>query len=293
MKWIIYCHLNKINRKRYIGQTSKKCAKYRFVKNGNGYSRQPKFYNAIKKYGWDNFEHIILEDNIKTQEEANLREQYYIKKYNTIKDGYNCTEGGNTAASYVKKSVNQYTLDGVFIQTWKSLSAAGEGTNIAIGSITKCCKGELKSAGNFIWRYNTNNYSNIEKWFKKTVAKAIKQYSKDGKLINTFKSAKNAEENTGIARSQICTCCKHKSNSAGNYVWRYLNEEFSYHQPNIHTRPIVQLDKNFNLIKEWISAKEAGRQLNINAGNIGACCRKERNFCGNFIWMFKEDYYKN
>lgn len=105
MKWIIYCHLNKINRKRYIGQTSKKCTKYRFVKNGNGYSRQPKFYNAIKKYGWDNFEHIILEDNIKTQEEANLREQYYIKKYNTIKDGYNCTEGGNTAASYVKSQL--------------------------------------------------------------------------------------------------------------------------------------------------------------------------------------------
>ena len=46
--------------KSYIGIT--KQGKKRFGKDGNGYKKQRKFYNAIQKYGWDNFKHEIIED---------------------------------------------------------------------------------------------------------------------------------------------------------------------------------------------------------------------------------------
>ena len=95
--WKIYCHYNKINGKRYIGQTSTS-VKDRWH-NGNGYKRHFIFWKAIEKYGWDNFEHIILEDNISSIIEANAREQYWIQYYHTyINDpncmGYNMTPGG-------------------------------------------------------------------------------------------------------------------------------------------------------------------------------------------------------
>lgn len=54
-----------------------------------------RFHNAIKKYGWDNIEHIILKDGL-TDEEACLYEQEMIAKYESFnpEKGYNVTLGG-------------------------------------------------------------------------------------------------------------------------------------------------------------------------------------------------------
>ena len=92
--FIIYMHKNKINNKVYIGQT---CLKpERRWRHGNGYDDSPLFYKAIVKYGWNNFEHIILEENL-SQEEANFKERYWIDFYksNNYNFGYNLTSGGN------------------------------------------------------------------------------------------------------------------------------------------------------------------------------------------------------
>lgn len=93
--WCVYMHTNKINNKRYIGQTFQG-VNYRWRENGTGYKGQP-FHMAITKWGWDNFTHEILKDGIKTQEEADKWEQFFILKYNTYdqKYGYNFTKGGN------------------------------------------------------------------------------------------------------------------------------------------------------------------------------------------------------
>lgn len=51
------------------------------------------------------------------------------------------------------KSVNQYTLDGIFIQSFISISDASQQINIGLTSIVRCCKKYQKSAGGFIWYY--------------------------------------------------------------------------------------------------------------------------------------------
>lgn len=93
-KYTIYMHKNKINGKVYIGQTSLE-PKKRWL-NGRGYTRCTKFYSAIQKYGWNNFEHIILKKDLSLQE-ANYWEEYYIKLYNSTDSqyGYNIRAGGN------------------------------------------------------------------------------------------------------------------------------------------------------------------------------------------------------
>ena len=62
---------------------------------GNGYINCTHFYNAIQKYGWDNFEHIVLIENL-SLEMANIIEDELIKKYNTMNSlyGYNMVSGG-------------------------------------------------------------------------------------------------------------------------------------------------------------------------------------------------------
>ena len=98
-EFYIYCHINKINNKKYIGQTCQKPKKR--WNYGRGYINCPRFYSAIQHYGWDNFEHLILESGL-TFEEADIKEKYYISLYQTQnpEKGYNMTSGGNTLVSY-------------------------------------------------------------------------------------------------------------------------------------------------------------------------------------------------
>lgn len=62
--------------------------------NGNGYKKSPKFYEAIIKYGWDNFNHEIVFDCLNGLD-ALLKEGELIRKYQTTLDeyGYNISEG--------------------------------------------------------------------------------------------------------------------------------------------------------------------------------------------------------
>ena len=91
-KYIVYMHISPSN-KRYIGITCQK-PENRW-RAGKGYKGNQYFFRAIEKYGWDNFEHIILFDSL-TEHEAKEFEQHFIQYYDTTNPqyGYNITLGG-------------------------------------------------------------------------------------------------------------------------------------------------------------------------------------------------------
>lgn len=93
-RWIIYVHINEINGKKYVGQTCKSL-EIRSGTNGQGYKRCTYFWHAIQKYGWGNFKHEILYDNL-THEEANKLEKLLIQILRTQNPeyGYNIQNGG-------------------------------------------------------------------------------------------------------------------------------------------------------------------------------------------------------
>ena len=88
------------NGKVYIGITSRR-PKARWV-CGNGYIKNEHFYRAIQKYGWENIEHIIVEQNLSKKDAAEL-EIKLIKEYksNDYKFGYNMSSGGEFGGSGV------------------------------------------------------------------------------------------------------------------------------------------------------------------------------------------------
>ena len=100
-KYSVYIHTNKINGKRYIGVTTMIPEK-RWA-NGEGYKNQF-FYRAIQKYGWDNFDHFILE--VDSQELMYKLEQQYIDYYQTTNPdkGYNVSLGGDMGRYQGKNS---------------------------------------------------------------------------------------------------------------------------------------------------------------------------------------------
>lgn len=89
--WIVYMHISPSGKK-YIGITSQTTSQR--WRNGKGYKKAV-FNEAIKKYGWENIEHIVLYENV-SKEFACLKEKELIEKYQTRKKkyGYNVGIGG-------------------------------------------------------------------------------------------------------------------------------------------------------------------------------------------------------
>ena len=81
--YCVYVHINKINEKKYVGQTVNGDNPNKRWKDGEGYKTQSYFYKAIQKYGWDNFDHEVVASNL-TLDEANNFEELLIKELDTM-----------------------------------------------------------------------------------------------------------------------------------------------------------------------------------------------------------------
>lgn len=98
----VYAHVAP-NGKSYIGITTHDNASDRWGRCGYGYQSQKLFWRAIKKYGWDNFKHIVLIENISIEAACEC-EKYLISKYrsNDPRYGYNRACGGDTNCGFVR-----------------------------------------------------------------------------------------------------------------------------------------------------------------------------------------------
>ena len=196
--YTVYMHKNKTNGKIYIGITKQK-PKYRW-NDGNGYKKQV-FYNAIEKYGWSNFEHIILLNNL-NKEEAELKEIELIKKYKSHcnKYGYNILDDINkhkTERNLSKKRKKRETTR----ITREKLRKANLGKHLS-----KETKEKLSRL-----RKNVCNLKN-----RKKIICIETGIIYDG-IITAF-------QKTNIKVANIQSACSGRSKTAGGYHWRYYEE---------------------------------------------------------------------
>lgn len=90
--YIVYLHINRINKKIYVGITKFSDPNKRWG-NGRGYRKNVVFNRAIKKYGWNNFDHIILFRGL-SKCAASIIESLLIKRYSKRDTCYNIASGG-------------------------------------------------------------------------------------------------------------------------------------------------------------------------------------------------------
>lgn len=206
-EYCVYKHTNKMNGMVYIGITRQNPIKR--WGGGSGYSYNTHFYNAILKYGWDNFSHEILYTGM-TREEACEKEIELIAKYNSNdrKYGYNITPGGDTLDEESIQKVASKKRGVKFTEEHKlALSKAKKGkkwTESQRESIMRSMKCGAEHRG----------------------ARAVNRYTIDGEYIDTMPCARMYCEIIGNenAYKHICNVCRGKRISAYGYKWAYAEE---------------------------------------------------------------------
>lgn len=264
--YCVYIHTNKLNNKAYIGQTvyGDDLSK-RWRNNGSGYLKkdknghytQPRFANAIKKYGWDNFEHIIWMKGLST-DEANHQEKLLISLFDTMnpKYGYNLRSGGDnsTLSDETKRKISQ--------------SRIGKYTGENNPWYGKHPSEETKRK----MRENHADFSG-------------KNSPKYGKKLSDETRRKISEHHADFSGENHPNYGKKLSDETKQKISKSRKGKyFGGNSPS--AKPIEQYDINGALIKIWNSIIEASNELKINRCCIGDCARGRQKTAGGFVWRY-------
>ena len=219
----VYRHVNLINQKIYIGIT-KRIPEVRWGKDGKNYKNSPVFYNAIKKYGWDNFSHEVLFTNL-TKEEACQKEIELIKEYKTqeIEHGYNVLSGGNhfSMPDSVKKHLSKMLMG----------NQNGKG---------KICSEEKKQKISLAQKGKTLSEEHKRNISKSKIGKTHKPISQEARkkiadkhvkkkvlcvTNNTvYESIQECARQLNLDATNICAVCKGKHKMHKGYIFKYFDD---------------------------------------------------------------------
>ena len=219
--YIVYQHKNKINGKIYIGITMQEPEKR--WKQGEGYRSSPHFYSAIQKYGWDNFEHNILFQNL-TKEEACIKEQELIAKFNSSNRefGYNSTSGGEV---FVMNEETKHKISQALMgnknglghpcseEKKRKISEAQKGR-----TLTEEHKQKLSEAAK-------NRHTPCSEQAKENIRKSSHKNPVYCEELNTvFESVQECSRQLGIPATNISKLCNGRGKTLKGYHLKYYDD---------------------------------------------------------------------
>ena len=245
----IYMYTNKINGKRYIGQTRN------FLKRHKGHQWETTseksrtshhaFHKALKKYGINNFSIDILAQNIESQQERDELERAFIAYFNTIcPNGYNISDGGNVGANLRAGKSDEELEDWhtkigkahkgkvVSEETKKKMSEAHVGKKLIEETRRKMSEAQ---------KGRKHSEETKEKLSKKKIgdknpmknmvggkhpnARKVVQLDLNDNYIRDWDCATEAAEVLpGVHYQNIHKCCKGKQKTCGGFKWKYYED---------------------------------------------------------------------
>lgn len=235
----IYLINNKINNKKYIGQSIKRIRNRlnEHVRDRNFNKNHP-LYNAANKYGWDNFEFSVI-DTAQTLDELNNKEIKYIHQYQTTDKnlGYNIESGGKNAIPDIEtlNKMSKSHLGRKQTDEWVDKRIAKTGTNEAkkYGRPKTNKEKELLSKNSPKYWLGKNRDDETKRKISETKKKAglsekqkeniCKKVYKINKITNQiieYNSTTHAGDCEDVNQSTISRWCKNEKIVNG-FLWKY------------------------------------------------------------------------
>ena len=197
-----------------------------------------------------------------------------------------------------EKSINQYTLDGKFVKTYKSVTTASNETGITDTNISMVCTGNSnqKTAGKYLWKYNTGDTNDIKPFFHESI-KAVAQYSLDGDLIKVYKSVASASRELDIfqGRAEISKACNGILASSNNFMWRFVKgddviEKIDPYRIQVKgaKEQVIEMYKDGVLIDSFYNLYEASNKTNKSRSLINRCISGKLVDRTGYTWINKK-----
>ena len=264
--------------KRYIGITSQNPPSKRWGTDGICYKGQP-FYNAIQKYGWDNFEHLILYESL-TEKQACKIEMELIEAFDTCdaEYGYNATIGGQGSNGHKMSDEGKERLRKLF--TGRKLTDEWR---------LKIIEG-LKNRDPEIYKRVAEKTSGANS----KQSKKVDVYDIDGNFIETYTGIHDVSRKYNLDYKNVSACCRGEQKSVKGYRIIYHGEKLPPLREPSNLRAVDRYDLNGNYIDTYESIAEAAKKLGLGKtrSHISDCCKGKRNNCGGFIWKYSDENIK-
>ena len=305
----IYKIINDINNKIYIGQTvetpEKRWIRHKRCRNYKKY-QHIHFYKALNKYGIEHFsvfevKKIEVKTKNQLKQELDKWEKYYIKEFDSFKNGYNSTEGGDGGMlgfKHTEESKRKMSKShkGVIPseETRKKMSIAQKGKTFS-EETKKILSEKLKERG---WTQEAIRKSaskhiglkisnDAKQKIRESQKRIILQYDLQNNFIVEWDTIKDAANSIGLkSTSPIRQCLTGKSKQSHGYIWKY-KDGLSVKKKK-QKRSVIQYDLKGNIIKEFDSLKEASEECQTTDSTIGRCCKGQYKSAGGFIWKYKD-----
>lgn len=240
--WTVYAHINKANKKKYIGITSRS-VEIRW-KKGKGYSDKLPIGRAFVKYGWDNFYHVILFTNL-SENMAKQIEKHLIMIWKTQDEryGYNITSGGDGTAGWhpseetkkriSKSATNQKRFGNKnpnYGHKWSKeqrmvASQKHKRENLSKETLEKMSLAARNKTGDKNPFYGKHHSDETKQILSEIRKRAVLMYDINNNLIAEFDSIKGAAELTDVNKVGISNCCRGKTKTSGGYIWKYKEND--------------------------------------------------------------------
>lgn len=223
LKFIVYEHVNLFNNKRYIGITSQ-IPEVRWQR-GSGYRENTIFFRAIKKYGWDNFEHNILYEGLSNREALEI-ESTLIKKYKSLGVRYNISDGYEELGISKRIPIIVYDTGGNYVGAYISIHKASIELGIPETNITMALSNKYnitQAKGYVFLKEGDNILDKLDKVNKRhsSARRPVIQLTKNGQILAEFNSVSDAANSLGCGTGSISNCLKGRYKTAAGYKWRY------------------------------------------------------------------------
>lgn len=222
---IIYKIANSATDKVYVGQTTRPLQIRWREHLRDSETTDNRLYRAMRKYGRDKFFISVVEECDDAL--LNSREVFWISEFNSYKDGYNSTFGGDGVRldcySHKFIPVVQYDKQGNKIAEYESAIDAEEKTGISRAAICCVCKGAYKSVRGFQWKYKEDEQEvmPVDTNTRRSANYSVVQFSLSGHRLNTFASEREATRACGGGSSTgIRRCLNGTRKTAYGYQWR-------------------------------------------------------------------------
>jgi len=219
----IYLIKNNITGHCYVGQ-AKNISKRIWSHLNSSISPEASDYDyplhkAFRRYGVDNFDLQVLEEC--SVKDLNEKEIYWIARYDSKRNGYNQTEGGNyTVAKKLPKAV---------LKQLKADLIANKLTNSELSKKYSVSESIISRINiGLAWKEDSYSYP-----LRKVTAIITNHYNgscvyqldkKTNELINIFPSINSAAKALGSEEynAHIVRCCNGKRKSAYGYKWQQV-----------------------------------------------------------------------